>query len=239
VTVERDGSDIVVTNRNLLKYRDEYSKKSGHSPDNVRPRTEGEGEGDKEAKKEQKKPSPRKSASLFFIPNGVPLQPWDNPALVKQNKGEGLVKQKSTPSSSTSVKKRVPSVGLPDWLPESLWFEFEDMRKRKRAPMTDPIRFRIIKQLEGYKEGGFDPLASLEKSIRCSYVDVYEPKNGGNGNGKSNGRHSQSAEDVLRELGAQAGPDSASGQDSARTARQAGESHDDETVGTTTPALQW
>jgi hypothetical protein len=46
VTVERDGDDVRVTNRNLLKYRDEYARKSGHSQDNVRPRTELEGEGE-------------------------------------------------------------------------------------------------------------------------------------------------------------------------------------------------
>jgi hypothetical protein len=44
VTVERDGDEILVTNRNLLKYRDEYSKKSRQSPDNVLARTKGEGE---------------------------------------------------------------------------------------------------------------------------------------------------------------------------------------------------
>lgn len=38
----RDGSDITVTNRKLLKYRDEYARKSGHSPDNIPPRTEEE-----------------------------------------------------------------------------------------------------------------------------------------------------------------------------------------------------
>jgi hypothetical protein len=49
--VERDGDDIRVTNRNLLKYRDEYSKKSRHTPDDVPPRTEGEGEGEAEGEK--------------------------------------------------------------------------------------------------------------------------------------------------------------------------------------------
>jgi hypothetical protein len=42
VTVEWDGSDIRVTNRNLLKYRDEYARKSGQTPDNIPARTEGE-----------------------------------------------------------------------------------------------------------------------------------------------------------------------------------------------------
>lgn len=41
-TIERRGDDITATNRNLLKYRDEYSKKSGHTPDNVPPRTDTE-----------------------------------------------------------------------------------------------------------------------------------------------------------------------------------------------------
>jgi hypothetical protein len=35
VTAEWAGTDLTVTIPNLLKYRDEYSKKSGHSPDNV------------------------------------------------------------------------------------------------------------------------------------------------------------------------------------------------------------
>lgn len=40
VTVEWIGSDVRVTNRKLLKYRDEYSRKSGHAPENVPPRRE-------------------------------------------------------------------------------------------------------------------------------------------------------------------------------------------------------
>ena len=47
LTVEWDGADIQVTNRNLLKYRDEYSRKVGQHPDNVPPHaqthTEAEG----------------------------------------------------------------------------------------------------------------------------------------------------------------------------------------------------
>lgn len=36
VTLERSGDDITVTIPNLLKYRDEYSRKSGHYQDSVR-----------------------------------------------------------------------------------------------------------------------------------------------------------------------------------------------------------
>lgn len=53
--VDRIDMDIRVTNRNLLKYRDEYSRKSGHAPDNVAPDTEAEAEVEQiHIKKEQK-----------------------------------------------------------------------------------------------------------------------------------------------------------------------------------------
>ena len=65
VTVERDGEDVRVTNRNLLKYRDEYSKKSVHSPDNVPSRTDGEGNED--GKKEGDKDSSSKSKTSTDI----------------------------------------------------------------------------------------------------------------------------------------------------------------------------
>lgn len=51
LSVEGDlalDSSITVRMPNLLKYRDEYSKKSGHTPDNVTPYTEGEGEAETE-----------------------------------------------------------------------------------------------------------------------------------------------------------------------------------------------
>jgi hypothetical protein len=51
VTVEWNGSDIRVTNRKLLKYRDEYSRKSGHSSENIRPRTDTDTEQSKKKKK--------------------------------------------------------------------------------------------------------------------------------------------------------------------------------------------
>jgi hypothetical protein len=40
VTVERDGNEITVTIPNILKYRDEYSRKSGHARENVPPKTD-------------------------------------------------------------------------------------------------------------------------------------------------------------------------------------------------------
>jgi hypothetical protein len=69
LTACREGDDITVTNCNLLKYRDEYARKSGHAPDNVPPRTEGE---QKEIKKE-------KEIRTKATPPAVTLPTWIHP----------------------------------------------------------------------------------------------------------------------------------------------------------------
>jgi len=48
---------VTVEMPNLLKYRDEYSRKSGHAPDNVAPDTEGDTEAEKEEDKKTIAPS--------------------------------------------------------------------------------------------------------------------------------------------------------------------------------------
>ena len=51
LTVNWNDSDITVTSRNLLKYRDEYARKSIHAPDKLPARTELDGDGDGESTK--------------------------------------------------------------------------------------------------------------------------------------------------------------------------------------------
>jgi len=75
-TVSRDGDEITVTVPNLLKYRDEYTKKSVVSHDNVPPRTETDKDTDTEPKKDQKKASaqsvpPEKLAGTLPLVDGT------------------------------------------------------------------------------------------------------------------------------------------------------------------------
>lgn len=65
VTLERTGDDIKVTIPNLLKYRDEYSRKSGHYPDNVRTKEQIQNT-DTEADKEP----PTPTAPIGAVSNG-------------------------------------------------------------------------------------------------------------------------------------------------------------------------
>lgn len=79
VTVERQDTDIVVRIPNLLKYRDEYARKSGHTPDNIPPRTEAEGEGEVDTEAEKNKPiasrakKPARSADAGKLIGTLPL----------------------------------------------------------------------------------------------------------------------------------------------------------------------
>lgn len=75
LTAGREGDDITVTNCNLLKYRDEYARKSGHAPDNVPPRTEGE---QKEIKKEKELRTKATPPAVSELPEWVPAESWNS-----------------------------------------------------------------------------------------------------------------------------------------------------------------
>jgi hypothetical protein len=57
LSVEWIGTDVRVTIPKLLKYRDEYSRKSGHAAEKVPPRTDTDTEAEVEEKKKRSKPS--------------------------------------------------------------------------------------------------------------------------------------------------------------------------------------
>jgi len=93
VTIERVGSEIRVTNRNLLKYRDDYARKSGLGTEKVPL----EPEEDTEEKKEKvKREKPGGEFSLFDhqVPEWLPLDAWlgwMEVRLVKKDKNGRLV----------------------------------------------------------------------------------------------------------------------------------------------------
>lgn len=70
VTAEWNDNDIKVTSCNLLKYRDEYTRRSGASPDKLPARTELDTELDK--KKINTTPK-----TAFVLPDSIPLVEWN------------------------------------------------------------------------------------------------------------------------------------------------------------------
>jgi flagellar biosynthesis GTPase FlhF len=65
---------------------------------------------------------------------------------------------------------------LPHSVNQELWEAYRDMRKKKRAPMTDKAREIIIRKLVAWEKQGHDVNAILEKSISSNWTDVFLPK---------------------------------------------------------------
>jgi hypothetical protein len=80
VTVDRDGSDIRVTIPNLLKYRDEYSRKSGHAPENVRPRSDTDTDTDTDKRTNTFPSLPDREAANGSKP-AKPTEPVESPVV--------------------------------------------------------------------------------------------------------------------------------------------------------------
>lgn len=86
------------------------------------------------------------------------------------------VAKKNTPKASPSP------FALPPSIPAELWKDFEEMRSKIRAPMTDRARRGVVDEILRLKELGHDPEAVLLQSISNSYRGVFPLKNV-NGNG--------------------------------------------------------
>lgn len=69
-----------------------------------------------------------------------------------------------------------PRVSLPDWIPEDVWAEFVDMRKKVKAPLTDRAAQLLINKLETMMHAGQKPRAVLEQSIMNSWKGVFDVK---------------------------------------------------------------
>ena len=73
-------------------------------------------------------------------------------------------------------KERKSAIKIPDWIDGETWDDFLEVRKKKRAPMTDRAITLMINKLAEFKEKGIDPNKLLEQSILRGYTDVYPLK---------------------------------------------------------------
>lgn len=70
LTAQWNDNDITMTCHNLLKYRDEYARKSGQTPDKLPTRTELE----LDTEQKQKQTTPK---SAFVLPIWIPMIEWN------------------------------------------------------------------------------------------------------------------------------------------------------------------
>ena len=155
-----------------------------------------EAEPDREAKRDAEKERQRRTRErrkqLFDILREQGIVPaYDTPMSELQTLVSRVTSQPVTPPvtrdatatqspvTSNQEKKPQPSApafALPDWIPESAWSGYVEMRKRKRAPMTDRARDLKVAELKKLRDAGHDVGGVLDKSTANSWTDVYAPK---------------------------------------------------------------
>lgn len=88
--------------------------------------------------------------------------------------GHGTVKEPSIEPSGNKRKAQAPVI--PAWIPVDAWNGYVDMRKKNRKPMTDRAIELKFKELENFKNQGFDIAAILDKSTSNNWTDIYPQK---------------------------------------------------------------
>ncbi|CAB3905438.1 hypothetical protein [Achromobacter piechaudii] len=65
---------------------------------------------------------------------------------------------------------------LPDWIPAEPWGQFEEMRRRKKKPMTDAARKLAVTKLDTLRGAGHDVATMLDQTILHAWDTFYAPK---------------------------------------------------------------
>ncbi|MBN3270141.1 hypothetical protein CUR95_24070 [Bordetella bronchiseptica] len=65
---------------------------------------------------------------------------------------------------------------LPDWIPAEPWRQFEEMRRKKKKPMTDGARKLAVSKLDALRGAGHDVVTMLDQSILHAWDTFYAPK---------------------------------------------------------------
>jgi hypothetical protein len=65
---------------------------------------------------------------------------------------------------------------LPDWVPAEPWKQFEEMRRRKKKPMTDAARKLAVSKLDTLRGAGHDAATMIDQSILHAWDTFYAPK---------------------------------------------------------------
>jgi len=86
----------------------------------------------------------------------------------------------------TVNNRHEPSIDLPVGVSESLWLDFEEMRRKLKKPMTPKARELIFRRLLLLQQEGNDPVAVLEQSIEKGWQGVFPLKSSSAPKGMNN-----------------------------------------------------
>src|SRR5690606_29080859 len=65
-----------------------------------------------------------------------------------------------------------------DWIPADLWQQFEEVRRRKKHPLTDAARKLAVNRLDKLRTEGHDVATMLNDTILHAWDTFYAPKEG-------------------------------------------------------------
>jgi hypothetical protein len=117
--------------------------------------------------------SPCASAKCSVCQCKMSLLPVQNaPEVISREK---VKKREEKPSALALV------FALPAWIDKQAWDGYEEMRRKKRVPLTDHARNLCVKKLEEFQRRGHDPAAVLNESAMNGWQGLFEPKGGVNG----------------------------------------------------------
>jgi len=125
---------------------------------------------------------------------------------VAKHKGNAQVTQQSLPiddlgngeTVSTALpreekrreEKKEPKTpwAAPDWVPAEAWKDFEQMRVKRKKPLTDRARDLAVSKLAELKSAGNDPGQVIEQTVLHAWDTFYPIKHDGNAGGGINGK---------------------------------------------------
>lgn len=101
-----------------------------------------------------------------------PLPVQNAPEVIRKEK---VKKGEEKPSALALV------FALPEWIDRQAWDGYEEMRRKKRVPLTDHARNLCVKKLNEFRQRGHEPAAVLNESAMNGWQGLFEPKGGSNG----------------------------------------------------------
>lgn len=120
----------------------------------------------------------------------------------RQKQYKGVEKQEEIwPSKEEKEPDPGPEWILPEWVPETEWKDFVQMRQRIKAPLTRPAQALTVRNLVKLKDQGHDPADVLNQSTQMGWRGVFPIKGEQNGNGNGRRPGSDSTQDHIDRVG--------------------------------------
>lgn len=96
---------------------------------------------------------------------------------VEQDASNPLAESKQNARLEEKRREEKKGFDLPEWIPNELWGHYEEMRKKKKKPLTDRARVLAVTELSKLREAGHDVSECIDAAVFNSWQTFYPPKN--------------------------------------------------------------